>query len=83
MRKSLLVIATVTLPALSAQAEQPASPRSETTATAGKLLPLKRATSASSCAAFGAGFVMVEGTSTCVKIGGVVSTGASAHVGTR
>ncbi|NVN86541.1 MAG: hypothetical protein HXX15_10685 [Rhodopseudomonas sp.] len=28
------------------------------------------------CAAFGPGFVMVEGTSTCVRIGGSISVGA-------
>ena len=79
MRKSILVIAVVLLSASSALAEQ----KSARTATSEKQLPLKRATSANSCAAFGAGFVMVEGTSTCVRIGGVVSIGASAYQGAR
>lgn len=40
---------------------------------AGKILPLKGAagnTRAGSCASYGPNFVMVEGTGTCVKIGG-------------
>jgi hypothetical protein len=82
MRKSLLVLVALTLPALSALAEQPGAQKYDRTAT-GKQLPLKRATSANSCAAFGAGFVMIEGTNTCVKIGGVISTGASAYMGAR
>jgi hypothetical protein len=83
MRKSILVIAVAMLPASSALAEPPDSQKTGRTATSGKQLPLKRATSANSCAVFGAGFVMVEGTGTCVKIGGVISTGASAYMGAR
>ena len=37
----------------------------------GKTLPLKGATSRNSCAAYGPGFVKVDGTDTCVRIGGV------------
>jgi hypothetical protein len=80
MRKFVLAIVAATLPVL---AEQPVFPRSGTTAKPGKLLPLKGATSANSCAAFGAGFVKVEGSDTCVKVGGYVSTGASAYMGAR
>ena len=43
---------------------------------AGKALPLKRTggtAKAGSCASYGPRFVMVEGTGTCVKIGGSVS----------
>jgi hypothetical protein len=83
MRKFLLAIIAATVPALTALAEQPAFPRSENTAKPGKLLPVKGATSANSCAAFGAGFVKVEGTDTCAKIGGYVSSGASAYMGAR
>jgi Porin subfamily len=36
-----------------------------------------------SCAAFGAGFVKVDGTDTCVKIGGSVSIGVGGAVGSR
>jgi hypothetical protein len=43
---------------------------------AGKALPLKGtggAAKAGSCATYGPRFVMVEGTGTCVKIGGSIS----------
>jgi hypothetical protein len=82
MRKSLLVLVAATLPALNALAEQPGGQKYDRTTT-DKQLPLKRATSANSCAAFGAGFVMVEGTNTCVKVGGSVSIGAGANMGAR
>jgi hypothetical protein len=42
---------------------------------AGKTLPLKGAAGtakANSCASYGRGFVMVESTGTCVKIGGAI-----------
>lgn len=83
MRKFLLAIVVTTLPALIARAEQPAFPKSGHTAKPSRLLPVKGATSSHSCAAFGAGFVKVEGTDTCVKIGGAVSAGASAYMGAR
>jgi hypothetical protein len=44
---------------------------------------VRGATSANSCAAFGTGFVKVAGSNTCAKIGGVVSSGASAYMGAR
>ena len=66
MRKSILMIAVVMLPASSAPAESLLDHKTSRTAISGKPLPLKRATSANSCAAFGAGFVMVDGTNTCV-----------------
>jgi hypothetical protein len=83
MRKSLLVIVAVVLPAAGAFAEQPRLPKSDKAATSGKVLPLKRATSTNSCAAYGAGFVKIEGTNTCMKIGGAVSVGAGVSSGSR
>jgi len=79
MRKSLpavIVIFTVLFPASAAFAEQARVPKSDKAATSGKLLPLKGARSANSCADFGAGFVRIEGTNTCMKIGGAISIGA-------
>ena len=52
-------------------------------ATSGKVLPLKGARSANSCAEYGAGFVKVEGTNTCMKIGGAISVGAGVSGGSR
>jgi hypothetical protein len=76
MRKSLLVIVAVLFPASATLAEQPRIPRSDKAATSGKVLPLKGARSANSCAEYGAGFVRIEGTNTCMKIGGAISIGA-------
>ncbi len=46
-------------------------------ASAGKTMdkPLSRTRTPTSCAAFGPGFVKVEGSDTCVRIGGSVSVG--------
>ena len=83
MKKSLPVIIAMVLPAFTALAEQPAGRKPDMTTTSGKLLPLKGARSAGTCATYGAGFVRVEGTDTCVKIGGAISAGASTSVGAR
>jgi hypothetical protein len=47
------------------------------------LLPLKGASSGNSCAAFGPGFVKVEGSDSCVKVGGATSIGAGTSGGGR
>jgi len=73
----------VVLPSVAATAEQPRPQKPDKAATSGKLLPLKRSNSANACAEYGAGFVKVEGTSTCVKIGGAVSIGAGVSGGSR
>lgn len=47
-----------------------------------KVLPLKGASAGNSCAGYGPGFVKVEGTGTCVKVGGAVridAGGAAPH----
>jgi hypothetical protein len=82
MRKSLLAITALVLTAMAASAAEQTGHR-KSDKSVGKLLPLKRATSDNSCAAYGAGFVKVEGTSTCVKIGGAVSIGAGTSSGSR
>jgi hypothetical protein len=73
----------VVLASAAAAAEQPRPQKPDKAATPGKLLPLKRSNSANACAEYGAGFVKVEGTSTCVKIGGAVSVGAGVSGGSR
>jgi Porin subfamily len=83
MRKSLLVIVAVALPATAALAEQPRIRQSDKSAPSGKTLPLKGARSANSCAEYGAGFVKIEGTNTCMKIGGAISIGAGVSGGSR
>jgi Porin subfamily len=77
MRKSLLVMMAVVLPSVAAVAEQPRPQKLDKAATSGKQLPLKRSNSANACAEYGAGFVRIEGTNTCMKIGGAVSVGVS------
>jgi len=46
-------------------------------------LPPAKSTAGNSCAAFGAGFVKVAGTDTCVKVGGALSIGVSGAAGSR
>jgi len=83
MRKSLLVMTAAVLSSIAAAAEQPRPQKADKAATPGKLLPLKRSNSASACAEYGAGFVRIEGTNTCMKIGGAVSVGAGVSGGSR
>jgi hypothetical protein len=61
------------LPVSFAAAEQPVIPKPDTSSNSSKLLPVKKsAGGVNSCAAYGAGFVKVEGSDTCVRIGGAV-----------
>jgi hypothetical protein len=83
MRKSLLIMMALVLASAAAAAEQPRSQKPDTAAPSGKLLPLKRSNSANACAEYGAGFVRIEGTNTCIKIGGAVSVGAGVSSGAR
>ena len=76
MRNVLLVIAvTALLPASSAAVEQPRAQKSDKSISTSRQHQLKGARTDHSCAAYGAGFVRVDGTQTCVKIGGAVSIG--------
>jgi hypothetical protein len=84
MRNTLLAIVTAALlPASVALAEQPSDRKPDKPAGTGRLLPLKGAAAGNSCAAFGPGFVRVDGTETCVKIGGAVSIGVGGSSGGR
>jgi hypothetical protein len=74
MRETFLVVATLLL--VSPVAADPyRAPKPAASANPAKTLPLKRATSGNSCAAYGPGFVKIDGTDTCMKIGGAVSVG--------
>lgn len=73
MRTLLLVL--IPLLATSAAAAEALRLPSAERPQAGTTLPLKGAPGkarAGTCASYGPGFVMVEGTGTCVKIGGTV-----------
>jgi hypothetical protein len=64
MRKLILVVAL--LPAVAVAAEQQNGPRKKAAETPKASAPV----SANPCAQYGAGFVQVQGTSTCVKLSG-------------
>ena len=83
MRNILPLVISAVLFASSVRAEQPGSGKLVIPATSGKQLPLKGAGSASSCAAYGAGFIKVEGTDSCVKISGAVRVDAISSHGAR
>ena len=83
MRKSLLVMFAVALASIAARAEQPRPQKADKAAPSDKSLPVKRPSSANACAEYGAGFVRIEGTNTCMKIGGAVSVGAGVSGGSR
>ena len=78
MRSALIVIAAIALlPAPASAVEQPRKQnKSEPSISAGRQVPLKGAGAGNSCAAYGPGFVKVDGTQTCMKIGGAISIGA-------
>jgi Porin subfamily len=82
MRKLVLTIILAGWPAL-ALAEQPSRYTSGKANSVGKQFKLKGAVRENPCAEYGAGFVKLEGSDTCMKIGGYVSSGASAHMGAR
>jgi hypothetical protein len=83
MRKTLLAIAVMVLPVSAAPAEQPGTLKLDQPATSGRQLPLKGAAAGNGCAGYGPGFVKVDGTGTCVKIGGAIRVDAGSSVGPR
>jgi hypothetical protein len=84
MRNTLLAIVVAVLPAQAALAgPSGSSQKPDESANSGRPLPVKRAGTSNSCAAYGPGFVKVEGTETCVKLGGAVSIGVSSSGGWR
>ncbi len=83
MRNTLLAIVVAMLPPSIVAAEQSSSQKPGTPVASGRLLPLKGAGASNSCAAYGPGFDRVDGTYTCVKIGGAVSIGVGRSSGSR
>lgn len=81
MRITSFAIIAVLLPA-AAFAQQGSSSRNfQTPPDAGKTLAPKTTSRSNPCASFGPGFVRVEGSDTCVKLGGAVSVGAGVSGG--
>lgn len=83
MRTILFTLVMAALPASTAPAQQLSPHKPDKPAPSDKLLPLKGASSGNSCAAFGPGFVKVEGSDSCVKVGGATSIGAGTSGGGR
>jgi hypothetical protein len=69
----VIVLAVLSVSAAPAQQSRDGKPNKQT-----KPLPPKAA--ANPCAEYGAGFVRIEGSSTCMKIGGSVGVGVGAGV---
>ena len=82
MIKPFLFIIVAGWPAL-VLAQQTGQQSSTKLPPSGKVLPLKGVARDNSCAEYGAGFVRVEGSGTCVKVGGYMRIEAGAHAGAR
>jgi hypothetical protein len=76
MRTIFPVIVLAMLSASAAPAQQSGDRKPVKPATAVPLRPAKAA--ANPCAEYGAGFVRIEGSSTCIKIGGSFGVGVGA-----
>ncbi len=74
MRSFLIIVAVLCATPVFAESTRPL--KLDTPATADKPAPLKGKATSNSCAAYGPGFVKIEGTDTCVQIGGSISVGA-------
>jgi hypothetical protein len=86
MQKSLVVPGIafgILLSLASAAAAEPSRRLKLDQPNSGTSLPVKQPRSVNSCAAYGAGFVKLAGSNTCVKIGGAVSIGVGGNVGGR
>ena len=80
MRTTFFAIIIALLPAV-AFAQQGNRWNLQTPTDAGKALPSKATARSNSCASLGTGFVKVEGTDTCVKLGGSISVGVGSSAG--
>jgi len=77
MRAPLIILTCIiAVSVTAAAAETPKRQRTERPL-AGKALPQKRTAGANACAAYGAGFVRIEGTATCIKVGGWIDVGVA------
>jgi hypothetical protein len=76
-----LLIAALSVSPLMAQSSKPRKPSKPTSSA--KELPMKGTVTINSCAAYGPGFVKVEGSDTCVQIGGSIGIGVGGSTGGR
>jgi hypothetical protein len=71
-----MIVAVIIVAMLSASAAPAQQFRDGKPAKPAKSLPLRPAKAAANpCAEYGAGFVRIEGSSTCIKVGGSLSVG--------
>jgi hypothetical protein len=84
-RLTIVIVVSLLASAAMAQSSSPSklSKPTQTGKTLPKPLPIKEAPTANSCAAYGAGFVKLEGSDTCVQIGGAISIGVGGAMGGR
>ena len=80
MRTILCIVPAILLLASQATAQQSPQLKFDQPANA-KPLPVKRPKADSSCAAYGAGFVRLADSNTCVRIGGSISVGVGTSTG--
>jgi Porin subfamily len=83
MRTILLAIVVGVLSVPVNAAEPSGRQKPGPTVSSGKLLPMKGKRAGNACAEYGPGFARLDGTDTCVKIGGTVSFGVGGNVGSR
>jgi hypothetical protein len=74
MRSSLVIVAMLCASPALAESARPL--KLGTPVATDKPVPPQGKASSNGCAAYGPGFVKVEGTDTCVQIGGSISVGA-------
>ena len=82
MRAILYIVPVTLLLVAQAAAQQSPRPKFDQSANS-KILPVKPPKTGNSCAAYGAGFVRLADTGTCVKVGGSIGIGVGANVGHR
>jgi hypothetical protein len=84
MRNILLAITVAVLPATIATAEPTRGKKPDKPlASSGRQVPLRGPGAGNECATYGAGFVKIEGTDTCMKIGGAIGIGVGTSSGGR
>jgi hypothetical protein len=83
MRNFLLVLLTATLPVPMAAADPTGHQKTDPAGISSRLLPIKGNSAHNPCAAYGPGFAKVDGSDTCLKIGGAISVGVGGAVGSR
>ena len=83
MRNFPLVILIATLSAPVAAAEPTGRQKPDWAAISSRPLAIKGNGARNSCAVYGPGFAKVDGTDTCMKMGGAISVGVGGAVGPR